>query len=1015
MKTVTNKFRYVVTNRLGVLQVQPLGESNFTIEWNREVGGKLDYKNELPSKIVFTGSAYQNLLKLERSIYRCDFVNITVERWCGSAWVPWFSGRMSNNDGTWDLDRCQLEIKLDDIKQQQCFDENKGTELNLLQNIGIRRTVLINPTNITIEKVTYSTSGSGSDTDPACMNNSQWGGSGTPDSQGWVVYNQHFIKSYIGGGVYDCNTSTSWAREVTTVACGFPSPGPDWILVEDTCPGGNQKYARAARLFNCVFTVPNYGSGYEETDWTCSIIGDTTTNVAIDNGVPLADVINMFVNSFCPGKTFVSNFFQINPDIVSTINYVTGQRSKTRFITLFQKSDVKRPTVTGNAAKALISWEKLFEALINMFNLRWRVVGNIIRMEHVSYFSKNQGFDLTQPRWAPYMVGKRKYNYQNEDIPAREEFKYMEAGFGDFQGAPITYSGGCVAQSSRDAIKTYAVDKVTTDVELCLSNPQPDSKVVSDDGFVFVAADYDGTNYFIISEPSILGGASLNNSLAWAQLHRDYHKWDRPLSVGVMNYQTTTFFSTKPTKKGEKITIPLCCGDAFNPDDIITTALGQGTVDKATFSFKNETLEVDLLYPADQGLTQNAAPVAVNDTVITNQDIALFINVLGNDYDPDAGATLSFPTIVLAPMHGTAVVQLNGTVLYTPATGYTGDDYFLYNIKDDWSQVSNNALVAITVRPPNTAPVANNDSYIASKNITLNISAPGVFANDSDDVAFTLDTYDTASAQGGTVTVNADGSFSYTPPTGYVGIDTFTYTIIDTPGLTDTATVTIDVRDPNNPVANDDGIYVTRRNQSLSIGAPGVLSNDTTGVGTLTAAAGTIATANGGSVAMASDGSFTYFPPSGFTGIDTFVYTANNGSGSDTATVTIRVLPDVYVKLQQVNVNNGFIYGECSQGPEYLGESNTAIYRLFFYANSAGTIPLDVSGLGLFVNYRITRGHLSGSPTSSDYTQAVNGTQFDLFGGSNYEFYHNETDCFGTQVIYWSDTITTQPGLYTII
>lgn len=1013
MKTVTNKFRYVVTNRLGVLQVQPLGESNFTIEWSREVGGKLDYKNELPSKIVFTGAAYQNLLKLERSIYRCDYVSITVERWCGSAWVAWFSGRMSNNDGTWDLDRCQLEIKLDDIKQEQCFDDNKSTELNLLQNIFTRRTVLINPTNITIEKITYSTSGSGSDTDPACMNNSQWGGSGTPDSQGWVVYNQHFTKSYTGGGVYDCTTSTSWAREVTTVACGIPSPGPDWILVEDTCPGGNQKYARPARLFNCVFTIPQYGSGFEETDWNCSIIGDTTTNVAIDNGVPLADVINLFVTTFCPGKTFVSNFLQINPDISSTVNYVTGQRSKTRFITLFQKSDVKRPTVTGNATKALMNWEKLFEALINMFNLRWRVVGNIIRMEHVSYFSKTQGFDLTQQRWARYVVGKRKYTYQNEDIPAREEFKYMEAGFGDFQGTAITYSGGCVSQGSRDSIKTYTVDKITTDVELCLNNPQPDSKVVSDEGFVFVAADYDGTNYFIISEPSILGGSSLNNSLAWAQLHRDYHKWDRPLSNGIMNNIPTQFFSTKPTKKGEKITIPLCCGDNFNPDDLITTALGQGTVDKATFSFKDETLEVDLLYAADQGLTQNAAPIANNDTVTLYSNTLILIPVLANDADLDG--TITAVQIVTPPMHGTAVIQPNKEILYTPTPGYVGDDYIVYKILDDWNEASNNALIAIVVRAANTAPIANNDSYIGQKNTTLNVSAPGVFGNDSDDLAFTLASFDATSVNGGTVTVNADGSFSYTPATGFVGIDTFTYTITDTPGLTDTATVTIDVRDPNNPVANDDGVYITRRNQNLSLTAPGVLANDTTGVGTLTATAGTFGTTGGGSVTIAADGSFTYAPASGFTGIDTFTYTANNGSGSDTATVTVRVLPDIYVKLQQVNVNNGFIYGECSQGPEYLGESNTAIYRLFFYSNSAGTIALDVSGLALSVNYRITRGHLSGSPTVSDYSEGVSGTQYDLFGGGNYEFYHNETDCFGAQVVYWNDSITVQPGYYTII
>lgn len=1015
MKQPKNKFRYKVTNRLGLLQVAPLDESTFTIEWSRETGGKLDYKNELPSKITFTGDAFNSLYKLEKSIYRCDFVAITVERWCSGGWVAWFSGRMSNNDGTWDLDRCQVEIKLDDIKEEQCFEENKSTELNLLESIGPRRTVLLNPTNITIEKVTYSTSGSGTDADPACMNNSQWGGGGTPESQGWVVYNQHFTKSYVGGGIYDCTTSTSWAREVTTVACGAGSPGNDWILVEDTCPGGSQKYARPARLFNCVFTIPQYGSGFEETDWTCSIIGDTSTNVAIDNGVTLTDVINLFVNTFCPGKTFVSDFFQINPDVPSSINYVTGQLSKTRFITIFQKSDVKRPTVTGNAIKALMNWEKLFEALVNMFNLRWRVVGNIIRMEHVSFFSKTQGFDLTQQRFVPYMVGKRKYTYQTEEIPAREEFKFMEAGAGDFQGTAITYSGGCVAQSSRDAIKTYSADKITTDVELCLSNPQPDSKVVSDDGFVFVAADYDGANYFIISEAPILGGASLNNSLAWAQLHRDYHKWDRPLSNGVMNYLPTSFLSTKPTKKGEKITIPLCCGDTFDPDNTVKTALGSGIVDKATFNFKDETLELDLLYIADQGLTQNATPVAKNDTATTYQDTPVSINVLANDSDADPGTILSTPVIVIQPLHGTLLIQPTKEVVYIPAAGYTGDDYFVYKIYDNWNQESNNGLVAITVRPANTAPVAVNDNFIGQKNTTLNISAPGLFANDSDDVAFTLDSFDAASAQGGTVTVNSDGSFSYTPATNYVGIDTFTYTIKDTPGLTGTATVTIDVRDPNNPVANDDGIYITRRNQNLTIAAPGLLANDTTGVGSLTATAGTFATTNGGSVTIAADGSFTYAPATGFTGVDTFTYTANNGSGSDMATATIKVLPDVYVKMQKVNVYHGNINGECSSGPAILGDTEGAIFRLNFYANSAGSVPLDVTGLGLEVKIRVTDFFYGGGSSFMEYMEPVSGTQHDLYGGNYYEYYYMETDCFGNVVIYKNQTLTLQPGYYTII
>lgn len=1018
MRKPNNKFQYRIINRLGVLQTEPLGESDFTIEWTREDEGRLDYKNELPSKIIFTGQAYANLLKLEQSIYRCDFVIIEVDRHCfangAGFFTLWFSGRMSLNDGTWDLDRCIVEIKLDDVKEEQCYEDNKSQELNLLGEIFSRRTVMLNPTNVTLEKVTYSTSGSGSDTDPVCMNNSVWTPGGDPYSEGWVVYNQHFIRSYDGGGSYSCTTSTGWAREVMTVACGSPSPGPEWILVQDTCPGGNQKYVRPARLYSCKFTAPDYGSGYEETDYTCLIIGDSATNVSIDNGLSLTDVINLFISRFCTGFTFVSNFFQINPDVPSTINYVTGQRSKTRFLTLYQKSDVKRPTATGNASKANLSFEKLIEFLVEMFNVRWRVEANTIRMEHVSYFSRLQGFDLTQPKWAKYVKGKRKYTYANQEIPARETYKFMEAGYGDFQGMDIIYSGGCVSASSRNNVKNHSVDKITTDVELVLSNPDADSKIVADDGFVLVGADFDGTQYFIITEPTILGGSSLNNSVAWAQLHRDYHKWDRPLSRGNMNGLDTPFFSTKPTKKGEKITIPLCCSDTFSPDDTVKTPLGAGIVDKATYSFKDETLELEILYPADQGLTTNTAPIANNDVVITYQDTPVNINILANDSDPD-GQIISVQ-IMLAPTHGTAVILANNTIQYTPAPGYVGDDYVVYRLFDDWKQPGNNALVAITVRAPNTAPVAVNDSYIASKNTTLNIpSNLGLFLNDSDDVSFILDTFDATSANGGTVVVNTDGSFSYTPATGFVGFDTFTYTIKDTPGLTDTATVTIEVRDPNNPVAVNDGPYVTTRNQNISIAAPGVLGNDTTGVGSLTAVAGTFPTAQGGSFIVATNGSFTYAPPSNYTGLDSVTYTASNGSGTATATVFFRVLPDVYVRLQQTSVYNGFLYQECSQGPEYVGEYNTAIYRLFFYSNSAGTTPLDVSGLGLSVNYRITRAHLSGSPSTNDDSEGVSGTQYDLFGGVNYEFYHSETDCYGNQVIYWNDSITLRPGLYTII
>jgi hypothetical protein len=1018
MNSVNNKYRYRISSRLGLQQVNPLGEADFTIEWSQEEDeGKLDYKQELPSNIVFRGTPYETMLKLERSIYRCDFIQIAVDRPCdsgpGDTWVEWFNGRMSLNDGEWDLDKCEVKIKLDDLKEEQCFEDNKTTEINLLQNIFSRRTVFLNPTNVTIETVEYSETVDLSTGDCGAL---AWGGAGSPSDGNWNYYYYRFTQdnSLIPA---QCEMVTRWARETVLVDCGDPAPGPEWLLITDGCPGGQRKYARPARTYACQYQYPNYGDAVQITEYECQIVGSSTAVPSIDNGVTLNDVVALFINTFCPGFTFVSDFFQINPDVPSAVNYVTGQRSKTRFLTLFQKSDVKRPTASGNATKANLSFEKLFEMLVKAYNVRWRVEGSTVRMEHVSYWTRNAGLDLTQPKYAQYIRGLRKYSYQSDDIPAREEFKWMEAGYGDFQGVPIIYSGGCVTKGSRNNVKQFAIDKFTTDVELVLSNPNPDSNVVSDDGFVLIAADYDGTNYYIITESAIFGGSSLNNSLAWAQLHRDYHKWDRPLSSGSMNSTPTDFFTTKPTKKGEKIRIPLCCTDTFNPDETIKTPLGLGVVDKATFSFRDETLEVELLYPADQDLTTNTRPVANNDTAMTYQGLPVIINVLGNDSDPDVGGVITSVQIMSNPMHGTIEIQPDKTIKYTPTGSYIGDDYFVYRILDDWNEPSNNALVAVTILPPNQGPNAVNDLYIGQVNAVLAVLAPGVFANDTDDISFSLHTFDTTSTQGGTVSMDSGGGFTYNPPPGFVGNDTFTYTIIDGQGLTDTATVTIDVRNPNNPVANDDS-YTTPRNTNLTIAAPGLLANDTTTIGTLSTLAQTVPTVMGGSVTIGSAGGFTYTPPTNYTGPDTFIYTASNGTGNDQATVTINVLPVIYVRLQQTSMNHGQLTQMCGDPPFSTdgGDYWQGTFKLFFYSNSAGTIPLNVTGLGLNVNLRITGSPISGPVYTNDYTETnVTGTEYSLFGGGPWTYYYQEYDCNLTTVMYINESISLRPGNYIII
>ena len=101
----------------------------------------------------------------------------------------------------------------------------------------------------------------------------------------------------------------------------------------------------------------------------------------------------------------------------------------------------------------------------------------------------------------------------------------------------------------------------------------------------------------------------------------------------------------------------------------------------------------------------NSAPVAVNDTASTTRNTAVTIGVLANDVDADGdGLTV---TVTTAPAHGTAAVNANGTVLFTPAAGYEGSDGFTYAINDHQGGIAS-ASVSITIAGAgNVAPVVN--------------------------------------------------------------------------------------------------------------------------------------------------------------------------------------------------------------------------------------------------------------------------------------------------------------------
>src|SRR6266540_1400630 len=189
-----------------------------------------------------------------------------------------------------------------------------------------------------------------------------------------------------------------------------------------------------------------------------------------------------------------------------------------------------------------------------------------------------------------------------------------------------------------------------------------------------------------------------------------------------------------------------------------------------------------------------AAPVAVNDSYTTNEDTALGVaapGILGNDTDVDADALTA--SVVSTPANGTVTLNtLDGSFTYTPDANFNGTDSFTYQVNDG-TLASNVATVTLTVTPINDAPVAANDSYTTTENTPLTVAAGAILANDTDVDGGALTVSLVSGPANGTVTLNPDGEFTYTPAANFNGTDSFTYTANDGQADSNVATVTLTV------------------------------------------------------------------------------------------------------------------------------------------------------------------------------------------------------------------------------
>ncbi len=434
----------------------------------------------------------------------------------------------------------------------------------------------------------------------------------------------------------------------------------------------------------------------------------------------------------------------------------------------------------------------------------------------------------------------------------------------------------------------------------------------------------------------------------------------------------------------------------------------------------------------------NHPPVAVDDTASTTNAASFMesTSVLANDTDPD-GDSLSIDQLNgvsgTPPLNGTsalgASVKLGpvGKYIYDPTgsatlqalgRGQSTVDSFTYGV-DDGHGGTATATVRITVTGAvNHPPVAVADSYADDNDAVLSEnSASGVLANDTDadGDALSVDqlngTGGTApfigtSAKGATVTLNADGSFSYDPtgssalqavPDGQSTTDTFTYRANDGHGGTSTATATITVTGAVNhpPVAVDDTASTT--NAASFMESTSVLANDTDpdgdslSIDQLNGVSGTPplngTSALGASVKLGPVGKYIYDPTGsatlqalgrGQSTVDSFTYGVDDGHGG-TATATVRITVTGAVNHPPVAVadsyadDNDAVLSENSASGVLANDTDAdgdalSVDQLNGTGGTAPFIGTSAKGATVTLN---ADGSFSYDPTGSSALQAV--------------------------------------------
>ncbi|MBA4192437.1 MAG: hypothetical protein C0467_31095, partial [Planctomycetaceae bacterium] len=332
------------------------------------------------------------------------------------------------------------------------------------------------------------------------------------------------------------------------------------------------------------------------------------------------------------------------------------------------------------------------------------------------------------------------------------------------------------------------------------------------------------------------------------------------------------------------------------------------------------------------------------------------------DTDPITAVLLS------GPSHGSLTLNSNGSFQYTPNASYVGPDSFTF-APSDGPLSGDPVTVAITVTNP--APVAQNARFLYEPGATLTVGTWGGLLNYGyDPLGYALAVSLVSGPAHGTLSLNANGTFTYTPDAGYTGDDSFAYVLVSAYGTSPTAVVTLQaLATAANPLTISQPTVVAHE---YTLNHDTLFSTVATGGGVLGGASDPqgfplsailVSTVSHGDLIFLADGEFIYRPYAGYSGTDQFTFRASNGQATSNATTVTLTVVETAPTAQEssftvaanqalfVGVANGVLNGATDAQNDYLsavlvsGPSHGALTLFpdgsFGYTPTAGYVGLD--------------------------------------------------------------------------